>query len=539
MSEKPVRVLVSGDVNGAFQSLIQRVKYVVRKNGSFDMLICVGEFFGPNEETNMDVINGKTNFPVTTYILGPCCPATSSLYPDECIEFSPNLTYLGKKGILSLTSGLQIAYLSGIEGSKENKIMFDSNTVQKLLISVKASSGFLGVDLLLTSVWPAEVWKHSPNQPSKMVDGSVLVSKLAAGLKPRYHFAGLGTHYERSPYRNHRVLQEAAQHVTRFIGLSAVDNTNREKWLYAFSISPMRKMSRSDLTLQPPNASEFPYMDVLTRMVLKDQESANLHRIESDIQYFFDMSEEAHDPFDRGGRKRRNFTDGPRAQNARVEECWFCLSNIDVEKYLIVSVASECYLAMPKGPLTNDHVMILSVGHIQSMSAAPEAVRNGIEQFKKSLTMMYEKMNKVCVFFERNYKTHHLQVQVVPVPRSRQKVLRSSFLNAATIKNMELSELGKDEKIWDVVNEGRPYFWVELPDGIQLFTLKMQNFPLQFGREVLAGAELLDCEDKIDWRSCEIEKEEQEKMVKRLRKAIEPFEPAESDDDDDDDNDDN
>lgn len=70
-------------------------------------------------------------------------------------------------------------------------------------------------------------------------------------------------------FRNHRVLQEAAQHVTRFIGLAPVINKEKDKWLYAFSITPMRKLSRADLTAQPNNATEFPYMEILAQMILK------------------------------------------------------------------------------------------------------------------------------------------------------------------------------------------------------------------------------------------------------------------------------
>lgn len=38
-----------------------------------------------------------------------------------------------------------------------------------------------------------------------------------------------------------------------------------------------------------------------------------------------------------------------------------------------------------------------------------------------------------------------------------------------------------------MVNEGCPYFYVELPDGTRMAALSVRNFPLQFGREVRAG----------------------------------------------------
>ena len=59
-----------------------------------------------------------------------------------------------------------------------------------------------------------------------------------------------------------------------------------------------------------------------------------------------------------------------------------------------------------------DHVLILTVGHHQSWLTCPEAVRTDIEAYKHSLREMYKEEGKVMVTFERNYKTHHYQLQV-------------------------------------------------------------------------------------------------------------------------------
>lgn len=63
-----------------------------------------------------------------------------------------------------------------------------------------------------------------------MTTGSPLISDLALVLRPRYHFAGReGLHYERLPYRNHKVLAESAKQVTRFVGLAKVGNAEKKK----------------------------------------------------------------------------------------------------------------------------------------------------------------------------------------------------------------------------------------------------------------------------------------------------------------------
>lgn len=59
-----------------------------------------------------------------------------------------------------------------------------------------------------------------------------------------------------------------------------------------------------------------------------------------------------------------HFADFPSGEKMPAAPCWFCLSNVDVEKHLVVSVGDVCYAAMPKGPLADDHVMVLSIGTI-------------------------------------------------------------------------------------------------------------------------------------------------------------------------------
>lgn len=38
--------LICGDVNGNFKALFSRVESIVKKSGQFDVLLCVGNFFG-------------------------------------------------------------------------------------------------------------------------------------------------------------------------------------------------------------------------------------------------------------------------------------------------------------------------------------------------------------------------------------------------------------------------------------------------------------------------------------------------------------
>uniref|UniRef100_A0A183BJU8 CwfJ_C_1 domain-containing protein n=1 Tax=Globodera pallida TaxID=36090 RepID=A0A183BJU8_GLOPA len=554
--QKPVKILCAGEVNGKFAQLSARIKTINQKCGPFDALFCVGEFFGADEEQNKSVLDGELQFPLPTYILGPCCPSTAVNFPAESSELSQSLTFLGRKGILTTANGLSVAYFSGIEAKSDNDqhqqqgetkaFEFNQKSVDDLLSPISANSGFLGVDLLLTSVWPTDVWTHSTNQPASQPEGSKLVARLAAGLRPRYHFAGRGIHYERSPYRNHRILIETTQHVTRFIGLSSMDNVKKEKWLYAFSITPMRNLPRGELVAQPENCSEFPYMAILQDYHRQKVEESERRRAEEGgaVQFFYDMQAAAVEDDDQsadsgggGGRKRRRdgrATDGQRRPRLDPNACWFCLSNANTEKHLIVSVASHTYAAMPKGPLTERHLLVMSIGHVQSLVAASVEVREEIFKYRDAYSLFCDRNGEVLCIFERNYKTEHLQVQFVPIPKTKGKALRSTFLNLARLKNIEFTFLKDDDNVWDLVKEGSPYFYAEFPDGTRMLSRSMAQFPLQFGREVFTNKALLDCEEKVDWRNCSLKKEEETQLAANLKQQFKPFAFANENSDEDD-----
>ena len=57
--------------------------------------------------------------------------------------------------------------------------------------------------------------------------------------------------------------------------------------------------------------------------------------------------------------------------------CWFCLASKEVEKHLVVSVGTYSYLALAKGGLTPDHLLILPIEHFQSTSDIASECRQG------------------------------------------------------------------------------------------------------------------------------------------------------------------
>lgn len=108
-------------------------------------------------------------------------------------------------------------------------------------------------------------------------------------------------------------------------------------------------------------------------------------------------------------------------------KCWFCLASTNVEKHLVVSVGLKVYLAVAKGALVDEHLLICPIEHIQNSLRQSDALTEEITQFKDAVIKFYASRNKLAVFFERNYKTSHMQIQAVPIPQGAERDLEGIF----------------------------------------------------------------------------------------------------------------
>nr|XP_054752247.1 CWF19-like protein 1 [Lytechinus pictus] len=549
MAQSPLKILACGDVEGRFSQLFSRVRNVVKKAGPFEMLLCVGNFYGTSETALADwklLQSGELKVPLPTYILGPNHPDHSLFFDNqEGGDVCENLTFLGKRGIYSTASGLQIAYLSGLEsaGRPDDGCHFSRGDIDALGLPLISNSKFKGVDVLLTSQWPANVTQYTRDAESvKPAQTSQLLGDLVLALRPRYHFAGMqGVFYERTPYRNHKVLAESTKHVTRFLGLAKVGNPEKKKYLYAFNITPMSKLKQEELIKQPEEVTECPF----TWSKREEPKETN--------QFFFSKG----DPSKQGQRGQKRHQGGNKSDNQRQHDghrqhdgqrhhdgqrqrdgqlqhkikkqpqptgpCWFCLGSPKVEKHLVASIGTSCYLALAKGSLVPDHTLILPIGHYQSMLDLTEEVQAELDQFKSALRKYYSSIGKTCVIYERNFRTQHLQLQVIPVDKSKADDIKEVFFRIAEEHKLDLAEIPQHTDLKQILSVGSPYFYAELNDGEKILHRIKKFFPLQFGREVMAAEELLDLPERVDWKNCSISKEEEMKLVSTFREQFEPF----------------
>ncbi|KAJ8521668.1 hypothetical protein ONZ45_g1663 [Pleurotus djamor] len=225
-------------------------------------------------------------------------------------------------------------------------------------------------------------------------------------------------------------------------------------------------------------------------------------------------------------------------------ECWFCLSNPDLAKYLIVSIGNECYVTLPKGQIipTQDsgspdvpgggHVLIIPISHYPTFSTIPPDLAAPIldetEKYKTALKAFYAQFNSVAVFFEvgrLSAKGGHAHIQAVPIPMRLKDAIRPGFLEHGRTQGIDFAQ-DPAEALEECSNGRGSYFKVELPDGSLMVHLIKDHVPfsVQFGRQVLTA--VLGMPERLDWKVCALTQEEDTADATSFKTAFASFDPS-------------
>ena len=125
-----------------------------------------------------------------------------------------------------------------------------------------------------------------------------------------------------------------------------------------------------------------------------------------------------------------------------------------------------------------------------------------------------------------------MQLQVIGLPNAFESTIKSTFSEVGSSMQIEMDEVPETATLTQLAEVGTPYFYVELPDVKEkLYHRVRSGFPIQFGREVICSTDLLDCESKIDWRSCQLSQKEETQCAQECRKRFQPFDFTLEDDD--------
>eukprot|EP00656_Telonema_subtile_P016331 TRINITY_DN18617_c0_g1_i3.p1 TRINITY_DN18617_c0_g1~~TRINITY_DN18617_c0_g1_i3.p1 ORF type:complete len:301 (-),score=104.28 TRINITY_DN18617_c0_g1_i3:27-929(-) len=203
--------------------------------------------------------------------------------------------------------------------------------------------------------------------------------------------------------------------------------------------------------------------------------------------------------------------------------CWFCLSNPQVEEHLIVSVGNLTYLALAKGGLVDDHLLIVPIEHVPCASPIPPEVDQEIEKYKQALDKYWQSLGREMVSYERHIvmrNAEHFHIQVVALPKGEACKVVSAFRNHRSMLQFDTCE-----------EELRPQgqgFAVEAAGETIIHQKSHAQIPLQLGREVLA--DLLKAPHRANWKECAVPQEEEAKLADAFKAAFAKFDPfAEAD----------
>ncbi|KIM33244.1 hypothetical protein M408DRAFT_14068 [Serendipita vermifera MAFF 305830] len=228
-----------------------------------------------------------------------------------------------------------------------------------------------------------------------------------------------------------------------------------------------------------------------------------------------------------------------------ASECWFCLSNPNLAKHLLVSFGEECYLSLPKGQLPvasakdpkmkdlfpvpgGGHILIVPISHHPTLRSLPSdeatSTLGELERYKSALRAFYASYSCTPVFFEvakRMIHGVHSQLHSVPIPQSiSAQDIEETFHHAAKQMRIELQE--EHNGAFEATEN---YFMVELPNGKTWVHVMDQDsrFPLQFARMALATA--FGLPDRVDWKNCVEGEAKEKKEAEDFKAAFQSFDP--------------
>jgi len=236
-------------------------------------------------------------------------------------------------------------------------------------------------------------------------------------------------------------------------------------------------------------------------------------------------------------------------------ECWFCLGTEKAEVELLVTVGESMYMAVPKGPLCPEHVLLIPINHVAGLAQLSPVEWDEFVRYTKALRLMYaeqetegegeggkEDEGQRMVLFERRLETRgakHTHVQVIPVPAAKAAGVREAFEKRGEPLGVFFEHLPAGKSLPEMgLSPEQQYLYLEIPGlggkGVARLLHRLPpggRLPLTYGRDVLA--EFLGVPQKVNWKNCELGKEAEREMVERLKKEWEKWDFNEGEEEED------
>ncbi|BGP37944.1 hypothetical protein JCM10449v2_001871 [Rhodotorula kratochvilovae] len=509
------KILVTGPAPSLSAYLAKLATLQSKHN--FDLVLAQDLFSSLEDEQDLDkLFSGALKVPVQIYAAQGkgTLPQRVQERVDRGEELTTNLSVLPKAGLLTLASGLRLATLSGTSPkSPVEPTAFTTTDVSNLISSLTPAPANPSlppppakpVDILLTHLSPASLpfLSSKPLVPSSSTEGlprkpedifAAELDDVARAARAKYHFVSApGVFWEREPLEWPRVQGAGAageRMFCRALSLGEMGNKTKDRWFYAFSITPSAAPSApATCTPSPFHPSSAASTASLTATINGTDGPRGLKRpaavTDEDVNemgvpnYIFAgmggaqgrdgkrgkgsggpppdhytcniCGQKGHwiqecpekDARDAERAAQRGSNRGPQ-KPISPDECWFCLSNPQVTKHLIASIGTETYVTLPKGQLCSTdaspvpgggHVLLIPIAHYPTLRSIPSdlapPVLEEVELYKQALKKCYKSFGAEMVCFEvarSSGKGGHAHVQICPIPASLAPEAESTFL---------------------------------------------------------------------------------------------------------------
>lgn len=76
-------------------------------------------------------------------------------------------------------------------------------------------------------------------------------------------------------------------------------------------------------------------------------------------------------------------------------------------------------------------------------------------KYKSALKKFFKSQDKAVVFFERNFKSSHTQIQTVALPKEKAKFCMQAFMDTAEQLGLDLAEIPERSELKEIVSPGK------------------------------------------------------------------------------------
>lgn len=369
-----------------------------------------------------------------------------------------------------------------------------SGEYSTLKLSSGVKIGFLGqfgaevseeVDILVSFHWPLAVAKTQ----GLSIISDEHVDKSATKLRPRYHFV-VGS--ERGRFYEHPAFSWSGSRACRVISLAQEGSGN--KWFYAFGIDPEAEDS--------PSAGTNPYSTVTS--TVEQSEEVKTQKLQ---------------PL----KRHTENEDGIPVKRPKVvapQDCFFCLSNPNIESHMIVAIGKYSYLATAKGAMPlpqrpldfSGHAIIIPFDHTPTLEEE-SAPRIEMAQFQQTVAQAFYEKSFATVFFQISRPENvHIHTQLIPVridgaqeQLERSLAERTRQNNERARHNQQLCFTSRPQEVRDILSTNNFIkFVLSMGDEVKVYAAQLVSdkpVDLQFPRRVMSFH--LKCPKRTYWDRCQ------------------------------------